>query len=193
MREFLLPESSAMYGWYIPGGLCDELIAYFEKAEVKDLGLCGPNELRKDIKDSTDVVLNNNKFLYERYTEELNRGLRVYMDKFSQLHKIGKFDDSLEVTNIQRYYPSQGYHTLHCEQSDIRPKRLIVYMTYLNDVPKGGTRFPHQGIDLPCERGVTVFWPATYSHAHAGITNLNNSAGITETKYICTGWLSLVE
>ena len=38
MREFLLPESSAMYGWYIPGGLCDELIAYFEKAEVKDLG-----------------------------------------------------------------------------------------------------------------------------------------------------------
>ena len=192
MREFLLPESSAMYGWYIPEGLCDEIIHFFEKSD-SDKGLCGPSEVKKDIKDSSDVILNNNRFLYERYTEELNHGLSVYMDKFPKLHKVGKFDDSLEVTNIQRYYPDQGYHKFHCEQSILNPKRLIVYMTYLNDVPKGGTRFPHQGIDLPCEKGLTVMWPAVYSHAHAGITNLNSSAGVTKTKYICTGWLSYVE
>tara|TARA_Y100000114_G_scaffold133056_1_gene132217 strand:- start:15252 stop:15833 length:582 start_codon:yes stop_codon:yes gene_type:complete len=193
MREFLLPESSGMHAWYIADSLCDEIIHYFEKSEMKERGVCGKIEYKPDVKDSTDVPLNPNRFLYERYTEELNRGLGEYMNKFNLLHTVGKFDDSRENTLIQKYYPNQGFHKMHCEQSHIHPWRLVVFMTYLNNVPRGGTRFRHQGIDLPCEKGLTVLWPAGYTHAHAGITNSNGSAGITETKYIVTGWLSYVE
>ena len=57
-------------------------------------------------------------------------------------------------------------------------------MTYLNDVPKGGTEFYHQKIKTKAEKGLTVIWPSDWTHTHRGI--ISN----THEKYIVTGWLS---
>ena len=60
-------------------------------------------------------------------------------------------------------------------------------MTYLNDVPDGGTIFADQDIIIPAKKGLTLIWPAGFTHIHKG--------QITEKheKQIVTGWYSYVK
>jgi hypothetical protein len=55
-------------------------------------------------------------------------------------------------------------------------------MTYLNDVPNGGTEFYYQGLKSPAKKGLTLIWPADWTHTHRGIVDDKNE------KYIVTGW-----
>ena len=57
-------------------------------------------------------------------------------------------------------------------------------MTYLNDVDDGGTEFMHQNIITPAVKGLTLIWPADWTHAHRGVISK------TKEKYIITGWFS---
>ena len=41
-------------------------------------------------------------------------------------------------------------------------------MTYLNDVPDGGTHFKYQDLTAPAEKGLTLMWPTDFSHTHKG-------------------------
>ena len=62
--------------------------------------------------------------------------------------------------------------------------RLLVWMTYLNDVTDGGeTEFPYYGLKIKPEKGKTLIWPAEWTHAHRGCP-----VG-SEAKYIVTGWM----
>jgi hypothetical protein len=88
----------------------------------------------------------------------------------------------VESYNIQYYPPKGGYKIWHCErESNIN--RNFVFMTYLNDVPVGGTEFKYQKIITPAKKGLTLIWPSDWTHIHRGqISNVNE-------KYIVTGWL----
>tara|TARA_B100000427_G_C15441916_1_gene565566 strand:+ start:169 stop:1011 length:843 start_codon:yes stop_codon:yes gene_type:complete len=91
--------------------------------------------------------------------------------------------------NIQKYEPGEGYFCWHTEKTiPLRETvdRALVFMTYLNDVPDGGTKFFHQGITTPAKKGLTLIWPVDWTHVHAG--------QITEKseKYIITGWINYV-
>ena len=57
-------------------------------------------------------------------------------------------------------------------------------MTFLNDVPDGGTEFMYQNITVPAKKGLTLIWPASYTHVHRGQISKNFE------KYIITGWFS---
>ena len=58
-------------------------------------------------------------------------------------------------------------------------------MTYLNNVEDGGsTYFSHYDLDIKPQKGLTIIWPAEWTHAHKG--NVIN----TGSKYIITGWLT---
>jgi hypothetical protein len=60
-------------------------------------------------------------------------------------------------------------------------------MTYLNDVPEGGTEFMYQKLTSPAKKGLTLIWPSDWTHAHRGqICN-------THTKYIITGWFNYLK
>ena len=59
-------------------------------------------------------------------------------------------------------------------------------MTYLNDVENGGTDFLYQKITTPAKKGLTIIWPATWTHTHK--CHISN----TQEKYIITGWFSYV-
>jgi len=86
---------------------------------------------------------------------------------------------------VQRYDPGRFYHNWHCE-NDGDPAvvtRHLVYMTYLNDIEEGGgTEFFHQSLQIKPEKGLTLIWPADWTHTHRGICAPN------EYKYIITGW-----
>ena len=75
----------------------------------------------------------------------------------------------------------------HCERSDIATcKRVLVFMTYLNDLPDGGTMFKNQDLTIPAKKGLTLIWPAEWTHTHKG--QISN----TKEKYIVTGWYHLI-
>ena len=58
-------------------------------------------------------------------------------------------------------------------------------MTYLNDVGSddGGTTVTHYNLEIQPKRGLTLIWPAEWTHAHKGSVLRKNS------KYIMTGWM----
>ena len=57
-------------------------------------------------------------------------------------------------------------------------------MTYLNDVNDGGaTYFSHYDLEVKPIKGLTLIWPAEWTHAHRG------NVLKTGLKYIITGWL----
>ena len=96
----------------------------------------------------------------------------------------------IEKINIQKYEPKQGYFGWHTERArPVAPEssRHMVFMTYLNDVSDGGeTEFYHQKIKVKPEKGLTLIWPADWTHTHRGITSF------TEPKYIITGWFNFL-
>ena len=59
-------------------------------------------------------------------------------------------------------------------------------MTYLNDVPDGGTEFLYQNLTTKAIKGNTVIWPATWTHTHRG------QISQTHEKIIITGWIRLI-
>jgi hypothetical protein len=94
----------------------------------------------------------------------------------------------LEPYNFQHYLPGNYYSRLHCENngtSDYTAWRTLVFMTYLNDVHEGGeTEFTNQKIKVKPEKGLTIMWPAYWTHVHRGLPTLS------EEKMIVTGWFS---
>ena len=77
-----------------------------------------------------------------------------------------------------------GVQTCALPISIINSFRVLVWMTYLNDVADGGsTTFTHQDLEVQPQKGKTLIWPAEWTHAHRG--NILNSG----EKYIITGWM----
>ena len=177
--------------WYLPdAGVCDELIAYFHASAARGPGRVGGGEVDPDAKDSTDLPNDYAHFTDPPMVRYLN-GLREVCEQY-----VGKFQASgavdawgiTEKINIQHYRPGGGYKIWHCERwGKAMPAaaRHLVFMTYLNDVSDaGGTEFLYQGLTVQPKKGLTVIWPADWTHHHRGVVSP------TEEKYIITGWFS---
>jgi hypothetical protein len=187
MKEYSLNKNNNFIeGYYLSDlSLCDSLINFFEKSDNKILGETGRG-VNKKLKDSLDLPLNTNNISKElhSYFKELNNCINLYKDKY-------KFCDENVMEwgiekdfNIQKYKPSQAYHSWHCEKSSIKTaKRHLVFMTYLNDVKQGGeTEWYYQKLKVKPEKGLTIIWSADWTFTHKGNTTLD------EDKYIITGW-----
>ena len=89
-----------------------------------------------------------------------------------------------EGINLQYYAPGGGFYGNHYERGFPNYlNREYVYMTYLNDVPNGGTYFYYQDKTIEAKRGRTLIWPAHYTHIHRGQISEKHE------KYIMTGWM----
>jgi hypothetical protein len=89
--------------------------------------------------------------------------------------------------NIQKYEEGGHFSKIHSERTSIlNLHRLFAFMTYLNDDFEGGkTYFSHYDITITPKTGLTLIWPAEWTHAHRG--------GEVErgSKYIITGWINI--
>ena len=66
--------------------------------------------------------------------------------------------------------------------------RHLVFMTYLNDVENGGTEFYYYpDLNIQARKGLTLIWPAGWTHTHKGV--ISN----VEEKTIVTGWYSFYD
>ena len=186
-------EESFINGCYIPISICDKLIKYFdENPERQAKGEIFSNfdntDSNLEIKDSLDISFaattnEEDARILSEYIQYLQLCDREYEYKYSQIQHMSY--GLVENIQIQKYEPNQGFKTWHCERSSIRQQtRCLAFMTYLNDVPDGGTEFMYQKLTSPAKKGLTMIWPSDWTHVHKGQISKQH------TKYIITGWLN---
>jgi len=203
MKEVIVsgPESGFIGAWYLDDiDVCDGLIEYYDESPNKWRGQIGAkystdeSGVQLEKKDSWDVSLGqdsrDNRWI--RYAEELQKVTEQYIKKYPWCNNGAPWT-MYERCNIQYYPPGGGFKIWHTERNSARfpnAMRHLVFMTYLNDVNDpddeyaGGTEFLHQDVKIKAKKGLTVIWPADWTHVHRGIISEKSS------KYIITGWYS---
>ena len=185
MRKHNFDKNSHIQGYYISPKICDDIVSFFKKAKHRQqTGMTGLG-IKKEVKDSCDIILNYNDTVLDSYTEQLQKCLLDYEKCYKGLHSVGRYAPNIEGVNIQYYKPGGGFKEWHFERQSILRDRLLVFMTYLNDVPKGGTEFFYQKITSPAKKGLTLIWPAEFTHLHKGQIAKHE-------KYVITGWYNYI-
>ena len=143
-----------------------------------------------EIKKSTDMLImpkdldKPNYWMLKKYIDNL---YDCYLDYISLWPFLGKMVKNIDIGafNIQKYETGGHFSGTHTERNSIKNMhRILVFMTYLNDVESGGeTNFPNYELTIKPEQGKTIIWPAEWTHEHSGnIVKLGS-------KYIITGWM----
>ena len=178
-------------GWSLePKSICDELIEFFEVNSEKpthgvtDAGVKSPHKQTTDINILPRDLRKTEYKVFHSYLEQLFSCYEDYAKIWPFLNEFTKLE--MSSFNLQRYLPGDHFKTVHTERSSVgNIHRVFAWMTYLNDVEgSGATYFPHFDIKVKPQRGLTLIWPAEWTHAHAG-EELKSGK-----KYIITGWLS---
>ncbi len=180
MKEYTTDYGSLIGGWYISENVCDNLIDFFHSKKDH-----WRNITREDHKKSTEMYVNASHSGLCEYSEELRGVFEKYIKRYNFCNKVQNYG-VIEDLQIQHYKPGEAFYGWHCENDGWGNSvyRHLVFMTYLNTLDNAGTEFYHQNIKTPCEKGLTIIWPTTWTHTHRGI--LNNVGD----KYIITGWYS---
>jgi len=196
LQEHKIGDSIPFLGaWYIDSSICDGLIDYYNESPLKEPG----RTLHKTssivntslVKKSTDVrcEINSQDKRISSYISALLDVVDCYKSRFPALDDNLSMWGLTEPFNIQRYEPNEGFVQWHCERSSLMvANRLLVFMTYLNDVNDGGgTEWKYLNLHMQPEKGLTAIWCADWIHLHRGVTSP------TELKMIATGWFGLAE
>jgi prolyl 4-hydroxylase len=184
----------------IDHAVCDRLVELHRACDRKGLarrGRLGKGEntiVDPEKKDSFDVVVDTlppalaDDYGLERYYAELQRCLQQYLEQHPLLKQVGIYRVT-ESPSIQHYRPDGGFKLPHFERSGYATTtRMLVWMTYLNDVADGGgTQFVYQNHTFEAKKGRTLIWPSDFTHTHVGVVSP------TQHKYIITGWMNYVQ
>jgi len=191
LKEHKFSNNSFIGGWYISEKICDKIINFYKnnpKSVVE--GNTGTDKIKidKDIKESLEIGLKPDTSFppFYEYRMALQLCLDEYIKKYPFLQRVDNFNIT-EGYNIQYYKPNGGFKHWHCEITHPKSsKRVLTFMTYLNDVPDGGTEFFYQKTITPAKKGLTLIWPAHFTHFHKGQISKKYE------KYIITGWYTFV-
>lgn len=176
--------SNFIGGWYIDESVCNYIVEDFENRK--------PSWETAHSARGYKVLTNKrmNRSLMEGYKQQVFK----VIDEYKKLYQyscdtIEAFTIS-ELWNIQKYEVGNHYSVRHCENNGA-PKfrsRHLAFMTYLNDVDDGGeTEFLYQDVKIRPERGLTLIWPAHFTHIHSGLPSY------TQEKYVTTGWFEFFD
>jgi len=139
----------------------------------------------KSKKDSLDLTLPPNHCMLIQ-NEILEIGAQ-YVEYYN-LHGIVPPLAVTEHFNVQKYPLKGAFHRIHADRGygpHEHSLRELVWMTYLNDVHTGGeTEFMFYKLKIKPQRGLTLLWPAGWTHLHRGLPSA------TTEKMIITGWLT---
>ena len=198
IESFSMPKDSLIGAWVMPEFVIDDIHEYWNSPEAEKYkhagfssdGFSSDKKIHSASKDSIDVGIspqNKNKPWYN-YRKYLQKCLVNYLETYPDANNVQPFDIT-RFYNIQWYPKGGGYYAWHAEISghSWNIYRHLVFMTYCGDVPDAGTHFRHQDLTVPCKKGLTIIWPASFTHAHKGqITDVHE-------KMIVTGWYNFIE
>ena len=187
-KKYDFDKSSFIGGWYMPEEICDELIETYNNNKARwSPGAVGTTiEVQENIKKNTEFFIKPNEYgLYlKNYIHHLNNVLYNYKEMYPYCSLEMNEWTINSTIKIQHYKPGEGFKQWHCENNGrgYFKSRHLVFMTYLTNTENAGTEFYHQNIKVPCEKGLTIIWPAGWTHIHRGVITKN------EEKTIITGW-----
>jgi len=172
--------------------VCDDIIEFHTNSSEKRPGTTVSSQghvVDKTVKDSVDVALSGD--VAAKYFEQLQGVAYKYVAKYPQCNMYAPWG-IVCLPMVQMYPPNGGYFQWHtervCATDPIVASRHLVFMTYLNDVTDGGeTEFALQGVKVRPKKGLTLIWPADWTHTHRGLPSS------TQTKYIVTGWFNFTQ
>ena len=165
-------------GYYIDPAACDAIVE--EASQRQEIFYREPGrDFRVGILENLSAESRHN------YLNNLFVCMDQYKQEFPQCYEHLEVWALRRDVKIQHYSPGEAYHAWHTENSGEAPYilRHLVYMTYLNDVEdEGSTEFLHQQLKIKPQKGLTLMWPADWTHTHRGVVSM------TQEKYIVTGW-----
>ncbi len=186
--------SDFVWGKEIDHRICDQLIEFWDNQHFLNVvpgQVYAQGEVTTDpeMKESMDCILPQQIAMphVQEYLEALQQVLFAYIERFPFCN-TSKFQ-IVEPLSMQWYPKGGGFKEWHTERLNSLPGtvyRHLVFMTYLNDVPDGGTEWYHQDLYVPAKKGYTVIWPADWTHFHRG------RVSHTSEKQIITGWFAYV-
>ena len=187
MREYEIDHDTLIGGWYMPEEVCDSVVDVLNSEQDKLVdGECGGG-LNPEMKKCKELYVPPNEFeKISEYLENLSVCLNSYKERYPFCDQVGTYSLKDNNIKIQHYMPGDGFYKWHMENVGKNDSlyRHLVFMTYLNTLDDAGTEFYYQKTTTPCEKGLTIIWPATWTHTHRGVTNHEGE------KSIITGWFS---
>jgi len=190
MKEYKLPYESFVAGYMAPKRLCDDIVKYYKDNKKKQyVGTVATFEVLKDVKESTDIMIQPEDTFkpFGEYRHHLQKCIEEYQKKYTSIGMYARFNIAQPYL-IQHYPKGGGFKIWHFENAGYPQivKRKLVFMTYLNDAPNAGTEFKYQKLTTPCKKGLTLIWPAEFTHTHRGVISK------THKKTIITGWFEVI-
>ena len=183
-----------IWGREIDHVVCDGLLDFWDNQRFLTVApgqvyAEGEPTVDTSYKDSMDCMVPHQIAMphVQEYMQALQGVLDEYIQRFPFCN-TSRFQ-IVEPLSMQCYPKGGGFKEWHTERLNALPGtafRHLVFMTYLNDVPDGGTEWYHQDLYVPAKKGYTVIWPAEWTHFHRG--RVSN----TSEKKIITGWFTYV-
>ena len=201
-KKFEVDEQTFIGGGYMSEEICDEVLDFYNNNKSSQIsGTIGSDEKNDGSQNKFDPIVNVEakkctQLRVLKNAQQLslyNIHLQAILDDYKQKYKWADFVktyDIIENMIIQHYKPGEGFYKWHMEQNGYANTvyRHLVFMTYLNDVENGGTEFYHfPDLKIQARKGLTLIWPAGWTHTHKGV--ISN----VDEKYIITGWYSFYD
>jgi hypothetical protein len=132
---------------------------------------CGKVEINKDVKDSEELCIkwDSKNSIIINYRNQLQKVLDNYGKRYSTVNLQHGFNVNVDLiyNTINQEVVLKVWHNERANGGE-ELKRILVFMTYLNDVDDGGTEFKNQNIICPAKKGLTIIWPTDWTHTHRG-------------------------
>jgi len=165
---------------------CENLINLYDIAE--DNITHNFEHMRQDDTKQYLFTTTTNKDL-KLLRKQLALCLNYYASKYRTLHRYGLISDKCKIQKTNLYGGFHAWHHEHGPTNNEGGKRVLVWMIYLNSLPKddGTTDFLFQNMSVQPEQGKLLIWPAYFTHVHRG------NPPRQQIKYIATGWYEHVD
>ena len=201
-KKFEVDAQTFIGGWYMSEEICDQILdLYNNNKSLHEPGVVGTDIINEDgkvtsrphidaeAKKCTQLRVLKNAQQLSLYNIHLQAILDSYKQKYEWADQV-KYYKIVEDMSIQHYKPGEGFYRWHMENTGhgFTINRHLVFMTYLNDVENAGTEFLYfPDLKIQARKGLTLIWPAGWTHTHKGV--ISN----VDEKYIITGWYSFYD
>tara|TARA_R100000152_G_C6654847_1_gene95423 strand:- start:45 stop:587 length:543 start_codon:yes stop_codon:yes gene_type:complete len=175
-----------IYDDALPSENCDKLIEYFNNSPQTQGRVAG-DEVDPNAKKSTELDhswFRSHEIAFRLISSTLQEYTDKYIEKYIPLQHLGKWgvDEGFSLKKFEG--EDDGFKVWHTEHCMKYPKRILVWMFYLNDAQSGTEFYNYPKIES--KKGRLIIWPAGWTHYHRSEPN----KGI---KYIMSGWYSFKE
>ena len=193
MREYEIDVKTFIGGWYMPEDACDQVLDFFnDKKLFHEPGaiVIGADKNEDvEVKKCTQLDVVPNAEELSLYNMNLQSILDTYRQKYGWVDDVNYYK-IVENMSIQHYKSGEGFYKWHMENTGYSHtvNRHLVFMTYLNNIENAGTEFYYfPDLNIQAEKGLTLIWPAGWTHTHRGVVSN------VDEKYIVTGWFSFYD